>query len=264
MKPFRLGVVLAAAVLCSGCFQFSTVLTLKADGSGTIDQRLLFTQAAVAQLRQLAALGGGGQPFDPVSEQQARDAAPTIGAGVTYVSSTAINSSEGVGRDIKYAFTDISQLRLDAAPPPPGGLPITAPGANSADQVSFQLARQADGHSLLKISMPQLPLLSANGSLSSNSPSADQIAMLRPMLAGAHITIAIEPAGRLVHTSSPYADGQRVTLADVNVDSLLNDATLIARLQAARTPDEMKTVLNSVPGLKVNLDREITIEFEGQ
>jgi hypothetical protein len=88
--------------------------------------------------------------------------------------------------------------------------------------------------------------------------------MLRPMLAGAHITIAIEPAGRLVHTSSPYADGQRVTLADVNVDSLLNDATLIARLQAARTPDEMKTVLNSVPGLKVNLDREITIEFEGQ
>jgi hypothetical protein len=27
--------VLAAAVLCSACFQFSTVLTLKADGSGT-------------------------------------------------------------------------------------------------------------------------------------------------------------------------------------------------------------------------------------
>src|SRR5204863_4532884 len=104
-------------------------------------------------------------------------------AGVTYVASTAINNSEGVGRDIKYAFTDIRQLRLDAAPPPPGGLPITAPGANSADQVSFQLTRQADGHALLKISMPQLPLLSANGSLSSNSPSADQIAMLRPMLA---------------------------------------------------------------------------------
>src|SRR5437588_7714129 len=105
MKSFRPGLVLAAAVLCSGCFQFSTVLTLKADGSGTIDQRLLFTQAAVAQLRQLAALGGGGQAFEPVSEQQARDAAPTIGPGVTYVSSTAVNNSEGIGRDTRYAFT---------------------------------------------------------------------------------------------------------------------------------------------------------------
>ena len=264
MKSFRLGLVLAGAVLCSGCFQFSTVLTLKADGSGTIDQRLLFTQAAVAQLRQLAALGGGGQTFEPVSEQQARDAAPTIGAGVTYVSSTAVNNSEGIGRDIRYAFTDITQLRLDAAPPPPGGLPIAAPGTNAADRVSFQLTRQADGHSLLKISMPQLPLLNGSNSLSSSSPSADQIAMLRPMLAGAHISIAIEPAGHLVRTSSPYADGQRVTLADVNVDSLLNDTTLLERLQAAKTADEMKTILTGVPGLKVNLDPEITIEFEGQ
>jgi hypothetical protein len=265
MKPyFRLAVVLAAAVLCTACFQFSTVLTLKADGSGTIDQRLLFTQAAVAQLRQFAALGGGGQAFDPVSEQQARDAAATMGQGVTYVSSTPVNSSEGMGRDIKYAFTDITQLRLDQAPPPPGGMPAVAPGTNSADQVSFKLTRQAGGHALLTIAVPQLPLLGGNASAGSNSPSADQIAMLRPMLAGAHIAIAIEPAGHLVRTSSPYVDGQRVTLADVNVDSLLNDATLLERLKAARTPDEMKAILKAVPGLKVNLDPEITIEFEGQ
>ena len=78
MKTLRFVLVLAAALLCSACFQFSTVLTLKADGSGTIDQRLLFTQATVAQLRQLAALGGGGgNGFDPVSEQQARDTAAT-------------------------------------------------------------------------------------------------------------------------------------------------------------------------------------------
>src|SRR5207247_824369 len=126
MKSVRFALVLAGALLCSACFQFSTVLTLKADGSGTIDQRLLFTQATVAQLRQLAALGGGGTDFDPVSEQQARDTAATMGPGVTYVSSTAINNSDGVGRDIKYAFTDITQLRIDQAPPPPGGLPIAS------------------------------------------------------------------------------------------------------------------------------------------
>ena len=264
MRYVRFALVLAGAVMCSACFQFSTVLTLKADGSGIVDQRLLFTQAALAQLRQLASLGGGGgQDFDPVSEKQAREAAATLGPGVTYVSSTVINTSEGVGRDIKYAFTDINQLSLDQAPPPPGGMPVTPQSADSSDRVVLKLTRLADGHALLTIAVPQLPAVGwGNASPSSNSPSADQMAMLKPMLAGARLSIAIEPAGRLVRTSSPYVTGQRVTLVDVNVDSLLNDDTLLQRLQAARTPDERKAILKNVPGLKVNVDPEITIEFE--
>ena len=42
----------------------------------------------------------------------------------------------------------------------------------------------------------------------------------------------------------------------------LNDDTLLQRLQAARTPDERKAILKNVPGLKVNVDPEFTIEFE--
>lgn len=265
MKYVRSVLVLAGALMCSACFQFSTVLTLKADGSGVIDQRILFTQAAVAQIRQLSALGGGGQDFDPVSEQQARDAAKTMGPGVTYVSSTPVNASEGVGRDIKYAFTDIRLLRLDQAPPPPGGMPVAPQGADSSDRVTFKLTHEADGHALLTIAVPQLPAMGGNSaSQSFGSPSRDQIAMLKPMLAGARLMMAIEPAGRLVRTSSPYVTGQRVTLADVNIDLLLNDDTLLQRLQAAHTPEEAKMILKSVPGLKVNLDPEITVEFEAQ
>ena len=194
--------VLAAAVMCSACFQFSTVLTLKTDGSGTIQQRLLFSQAAIAQLRQFAALGGGGADFDPLSERQARDAAASLGPGVTYVSSTPIDSSEGVGRDITYTFTDINQLSLDQAPPPPGGIPAVPQGAGAGGRVTFKLTRQADGRSLLSIALPELPVSGSNG------PSADQVAMLKPMLAGARLSIEIEPAGTLVRTSSPVRDGQ--------------------------------------------------------
>jgi len=250
--------------MCSGCFQFSTVLTVKGDGSGTIEQRLLFSQAAVAQLRQFAGLAGGGaQSFDPVPEQQARDGATKLGTGVTYVSSTPINTSEGIGRDITYAFTDIGQLRVDAAPPAPGGLSLGPQATGTDPYVSFSLTRQADGHALLMITVPQLPMVSGGGSSPSlgRTPSADQIAMLKPMLAGARLAIAIEPAGQLVRTSSPYVSGQRVTLLEVNVDTLLNDDTLLPRLQAAKTPDEAKAILRDVPGLKVNLDPEMTLEF---
>jgi hypothetical protein len=257
MRCLRAALALAGAITCSACFQFATVLTLKADGSGTIDQRLVFTQAAVAQLRQLAALGGGGQNFEPVSEQQARDAATTMGSGVTYVSSTPVSNSEGIGRDIKYAFTDISQLRLDQAPPGPGGLSVGPQRTDSSDRVSFKLTRQADGLTVLTIAVPQLSAIVG----SSAAPSADQIAMLKPMFAGARLSMAIEPVGRLVRTSSPYVTGQRVTLLDVNVDSLLGDDTLLPRLQAAQSLEEAKTILKSVPDLKATLDPEITIEF---
>ena len=39
------------------------------------------------------------------------------------------------------------------------------------------------------------------------------------------------------------------------------DDTLLRRVQEAKSPDEAKEILKGVPGLKVNLDREITIEF---
>jgi hypothetical protein len=262
MRYLRFATLLAGAVLCSACFQFSTVVTVKPDGSGTIDQRLLFTQAAVAQLRQFAALGGGGGDFEPLSEQQARDGAATLGPGVTYVSSTAINSSEGIGRDIKYAFTDVNMLKLDQAPPPPGGMPLPGPAGGDEPRVSFTMSRQGNGNALLTIRMPQLPIGGDNPVLSSNGPTAEQFAMIKPLLAGARIAIEIEPAGRLVRTSSPYVAGNRVTLLDVNVDALLADDSLLQRLQTAKTPDEAKAVLKNVPGLKANLDPELTIEFQ--
>jgi hypothetical protein len=258
MAYVRSAFLLAAAVVCGGCFQFSTVLTLKADGSGTIDQRMLFTQAGIAQLRTLTALGGG-QEFDPVSEQQARDAAKALGGGVTYVSSTPIDSPDGVGRETRYAFADINQLRLDRAAGPAAGVPPPTAGSD----VTFSLARQPNGNAVLRIAMPVLPIGGAAAATpNATEPSAEQLALLKPMLAGARLSIVVEPAGRIVRTNSPHVAGQRITLLEADVDALLDDPALMQRLQAASTPVELKALLTDVSGLKVTLDPEVTIEFE--
>ncbi len=82
------------------------------------------------------------------------------------------------------------------------------------------------------------------------------------MLAGARVSVELEPAGRLLRTSSAYVTGQRVTLLDVNVDALLSDETLLQKLQSAPTAEDAKAILKAVPGLRLNLDPELTIEFE--
>ncbi len=60
---------------------------------------------------------------------------------------------------------------------------------------------------------------------------------------------------------SAFVDGQQVTLLDLNLDELLRDQTLFAKMQGAKTADEMRAVLKDAPGLKINVGREATIEF---
>ena len=76
------------------------------------------------------------------------------------------------------------------------------------------------------------------------------------------MSIVIQPNGRLVRTNSSFVDGNRVTLQEVDVDRALDDQSFIARLRAAQTVDDCWSAIRNVPGLRVTLEREITIEFE--
>ena len=250
--------LIGAALVSSACFQMTTVLKVAADGSGTIEHRMLYSPAALVQLRQFASLGGGGQAFDPLSEQQAREMTASIGPGVTYVSSEPISTPAGQGRASIYAFTDVSQLRISTQPAAPAGLKIKTQGfSTEGESVTFAMSRNAAGHAVLQINVPEPNFLDALG-----SPNATaQIGMIKTLLAGARVLLAAEPAGTVVRTTSPYVERSRVTLLEVDLDEVLKDETLLPRLQAAKTPDEAKSIVQGAAGLKINLDRAITIEF---
>ena len=257
---FRATLLFAGALSSGACFQMTTVLKVNGDGSGTIAHEMDYTKAALTQLRQCAALGGGrGGSADPLSEQQARDMTASIGPGVTYVSSTPVTSPFGQGRTAIFAFTDVSQLRISTQPAAPGGLTIKTQGfSTQPESITFTLTHQPNGNAVLHIHVPEPNYLDFFG-----SPQAgEQIGMIKTMLGGAHVLLAAEPAGTLVRTSSPFAEGQRVTLLDIDLDQVFKDDTLLPRIQAAAaTPAEARAILLSAKGLRINLDPEITIEF---
>src|SRR4051794_29324762 len=117
MRLLRLSAMLSVALSSAGCFQMTTLLTVKNDGGGTIDHRMVYSTKALAQMRGLAALGrGGAADIDPLSEQQARDLVTSIGSGVSYVTSTAIDTPASKGREARYAFDDVTQLRISTQP----------------------------------------------------------------------------------------------------------------------------------------------------
>jgi hypothetical protein len=257
--------LVVAAVPLAGCFQSSTVIHVKADGSGTIQQRTILTEAAVDQLRTFAILGGGNpDAVDPTSEANVRTMAAAIGPGVTYVSSTLVDDGKAHGRETIYAFTDISQLRISEQPPLPGNVKLPAAAGGDTPPISFALNRTPAGNALLRLLVPRPSIFPTGPNGEPQPPTLEQITMVKQLLAGARLTVAVEPEGRLVQTSSPFVDGNRVTLLDVDVDRAAADPDLAKKLQSARTQEQAKAALNSLPGLRITLDPEITIEFSPQ
>jgi len=240
----------------------TTIVKVNGDGSGTVDHTLLVTKAALAQLRQFGAMAGGGrgQRFDLISEDQARAMAESLGPGVTYVSSEPIDSPLAEGRHATFAFADITQLRISQQPKT-DGLPIPAAVAASSD-ITCTFTRDAAGNSILQIHLPETTIPDAIANATSGNPAlVSQLAMVRSMLNGARLTVVVEPAGQIVRASTPYVDGGRVTLLDVNLDRILANDAFVARLQGSKDAAEVKAALKDVDGLKITLDREVTIEF---
>ncbi len=266
MRPILLGVVLAAALVLTGCLQSTTVINLKADGSGTIEQTTLMSAAALAQLKQFAGSFGGKDTgeVNPFSEEQERATVAKMGEGVTFVSSTPVKSDAGEGRRTVYAFTDINKLALNEQPNAPGGMSMGPTGDTRAENLAFHLARQTNGNAVLHIQFPEpkeKPAAADGSAQMPPGPDAGQLALMKQMLAGLKISIAVKPVGTLVRTNSPYVDRGTVTLFEMDFDQLLSNPDAMTRIQQLKSLEEAKAALQNVKGLKVNPSRDLEIEF---
>jgi len=229
------------------------------------------TAEAMAQMRQLSGLFGGNataRPLDPFSEDEARNMAAKMGEGVTLVSSTPIKTAAGEGRANVFGFRDITKLRLNETPAPPGGSSVRAGGltvGGDGGTVTIDLERTG-GNVRLTLHTSGIADMFVGRSNGAGRPgaasdAAEQLAMVRQMLAGVRLALRVQPAGRLISTSSPYVDGNTVTLFDLDLDELNKKEGAFERLQNAKSKEEAAAVLKDVPGFKLSLERDITIEF---
>jgi hypothetical protein len=262
MRALAFALLLTVGLACEGCFQSNTLITVNGDGSGTLEQTLLFSGAALIQMRQVAPLAGGSsKAFDPFSEEQARQSAASLGPNVRYVSSKSITTGDALGRTAVYAFPDINQLRLNEQPPAPGGVTIRSKQLNTEQNIRFVLAPQPDGHVLLRILVPQPPEPARGRTAAPLRPSPEEIATMKETFAGARLSIAVRPSGEIVRTSSPWVENGTVTVIDLDFDRLAGDDGALARLRGVGSVEEAKAALSGVPGVKIPASREVTIEF---
>ncbi len=269
LKLVRCPLLALVCALASGCITAVTTIKLQPDGSGTIEQSMAMKAEMAGQLAAMTAGMGateqqpGAAPAVPeiFSEKEMREAATKYGEGVTFVSSKPIKTGDLVGRVATYKFADITKVRINQKPPSPSpdhGAP------KAAEDVLFKFARQPGGTSLLTVVFPEQAFDKAKKTgekKAATKPDPAQLEMAKKFLDGLHIEIGLDVAGSIVKTNSPYVEGNRVTLLEMDFSQLMSNDKLLSQVTEPGSIEEAKQLLAGVKGFKVNLDKEVTVEF---
>jgi hypothetical protein len=265
----KVAALAVAATLCTGCIRSATLIKVKADGSGTVEQTMLVNLGLMKGMFN----GMGGAPAQApgaINEADMKRTAQRMGEGVTYVSATPMKADDGFeGSKAIFAFTDITKLRVDQDPNLSGSTTggISTP-PKSDNPVTFGFVKGATGDSTLTVTLNDKPKGDATKTdAPTGGPDMDNpqmLDMMRSMFKGFKIGIDVEVAGKILKTNADHVAGSRVTLLEMDLSELLQDEGKLKEVQKMLGPSasvsELKPYLKDVKGLKVN-DPVVTIAF---
>ncbi len=144
MRPIRVLLAIVTSVVLTGCINSTTLVKLKADGSGTVEQTTLVNVAAMKSM--MPGMQQSGQaPPNLVNRADLERTAARMGKGVRLLSAEPTKNDSGFeGVKAIFEFDDINQVQVSQDPNMSGGNSdarlSTEPTARRPGQV------QADAH----------------------------------------------------------------------------------------------------------------------
>ncbi len=266
MRSIRVLLAVITSVALTGCINSTTLITLKTDGSGTVEQTTLMNVAALK-----AMMPGGDKPMGAggVNTADLERTATRMGKGVRLVSAEPAKGANGFeGSKAIFAFDDINEIQVSQGPSMGG----SSDGRVSAeptteDPVRFKLTRSG-GTSTLTIAFVDQPGGGSSTGGASDMPDLTNpmmMNMIKSMFAGFKINIDLEVVGTIVKTNAEYVTGSRLTLLEMEMDALLADEAKLKTLQSKLGPgaslSAVKPYLRDIKGIKVD-GPTISVEFK--
>ncbi|MBY0493727.1 MAG: hypothetical protein K2Y23_05895 [Cyanobacteria bacterium] len=271
MRVFRLLAVLIATTGLTACLNATTLVKVKPDGSGTVEQTTLVNMAA---LKGMMGANSNGQMNGPMMNKADLERMATrMGEGVRLVSTEPVKGENGFeGVKAIFAFDDINKIQVSQGPSMGGGTG-SAPRSSEPtqdDPVRFKLTRSG-ATSTLSINFVDRPAVGKPDATPAPQPNEMPdlsnpmiMNMIKAMFQGFKINIGLEVVGRIVKTNAEYVTGPRLTLLELDVASLLADEAKFKALQGKIGPDaslsEVKPYLKDIKGIKID-GPSITVEF---
>lgn len=269
MRHIRVLLAVVTSVVLTGCINSTTLIKVKADGSGTVEQTTLVNLAAMKGMMPGMQQAGQTAP-NVVNRADLERTAARMGKGVRLLSAEPTKNANGFeGVKAIFEFDDINQIQVSQDPNMSGGNSearlSTEPTKD--DPVKFKLTRTG-GTSVLTINFTDKP----GGGGDKPSAPGDMpdltnpmiMGMIKSMFQGFKINIGLEVLGSIVKTNAEYVDGPRITLLEMDMEALLADEAKFKALQGKLGPDaslsEVKPYLKDIKGIKID-GPSISVEF---
>ena len=267
MRSFKLLAVVVGALSLTACLNSTTLVKLKPDGSGTIEQTTLMNMAA---LKGMMPPGANQRPQGPMmNKADLERTAERMGKGVRLVSTEEVKGDKGFeGTKAIFAFDDINQIQVSQDP---GG---TSVGGDSKKEspIKFAFAKNPGGTSTLTINFNEQQINDATAKQATPERTGDMpdltnpmiMNMIKTMFDGFKINMGLEVVGTIVKTNAEYVTGPRLTLLEMDMASLLDDQEKLKALQGKIGPgvsfSEVKPYLKDIKGIKID-GPSIKVEF---
>ena len=271
MRAVRLVGVLLATLGLTACLNSTTLVKLKPDGSGTVEQTTLMNTAA---LKGMVPPGAQGQMNGPMmNKADLERSAQRMGKGVKLVSTEPIKSANGwEGTKAIFSFEDINQIQISEDPNVVANDPGMS-GRKNESPVKFNFTRNPGGTSTLTINLNDRPAGAPAEKPDSQQPRPEMpdltnpmmMNMIKTMFDGFKINIGLDVVGSIVKTNAEYVTGSHLTLLEMDMVALLADEAKLKALQGKIGPgasfSEVKPYLKDIKGIKID-GPSIRVEFK--
>lgn len=267
MRTVRSLLLVAASVTLVGCINSATLIKVKPDGSGTVEQTTLVNTGAMKAM--MPGMTPPGQSSNAVNEADLKRTAERMGKGVRLLSAEPAKAGTFEGVKAVYAFDDINLVQVSQDPSMSG----STTGAFSTEPppvespVKFTL-KKSGGASLLTVQFQDKPVSADKPDTPQGGPNMSDPAvlnMVKTMFEGFKIAIDLEVMGSIVKTNAEYVNGSRLTLLEMDLGQLFQDQEKLQALQGKVAPgaslSEVKPYLKDIKGIKID-GPTINVEFK--
>lgn len=254
----------------AGCLQVETTLTVEKDGSGTINEKVLFSKTFVKMIKDFTEAfqdSASTEEFTLFETDNIKADAKNYGENVKYVSHELINNENWEGYQAIYSFNDISKVQISPDPDSKVALDDQSTETEEEEYYFFKFVK-GDTPQLI-IDRPEIDELSADTDEYDESEKTEQTneeenEEFIKMMEGMKIDIAVAVDGEIVNTNATYVQGSKITLFEMNLSEMMKNKAVFKEFKK-NEPDnieEMKQYLEKLPGLKIEVEKPITITFK--
>ncbi len=273
MKIFKsFCLFLLAAFFLSGCIEVQTLVNVNKDGSGTLEEKVLFSKEMIEMFSSFNFAdstavkdSAAHSPFYNVKELKSE--AKNKGEGVRYISSKEIKEDGREGYVAVYGFKNINKIKVSESPESKASLGSLQKDENKKKEYltfNFKPGTQPE----IKISMPkgkfEKPESETEVNKDTSSTGQAFAKEFLGMMKDFKFSLAVNVKGKIVNTNATYVDGSRVTLFDVEFGKLLENKDKMDELNNLKdyNLEKMKELLKGMPGVKIELNNPVTVKFE--